>query len=500
MAALRGRGAAWSLSLSLVIHDFAAFPDAKVSSAEILVAVGRDGWTLSRATWRVLNRTLQFLEISLPEGSTLEAVRAGGAAVKPGEKVVGGVTHILVPLSRMQPGDVSTTVDVYWSRRLTGTKPGGSIADLGELDIPEPKLYGFDVEQTFYTVRLPEGLSATFDGNMQPVDQAKIQLFKAEEGLRELERLNDVQSRGSFGQKVLATENYRSKRAEVEQTLAALERETRKVSQEEKLEKLRTKAGLLDETNAVQTESGLNLGEEGADKKQLLDQVQELAQNRRAQESFRGKSNVVTQSWARNSAAPQRQSEKQVEAGKSDDWRIAYLRLEAGNAPGQSAVTGGAATDDGGRAPNIGGAGGGSGGASWYRGATAIPTLRPEAKAGLLSLPVTVPETGQVFRFQKLDGGARLTVSVSGPGAGRGATAFFLFLLVVLGLVAFYRFRPHERYRAFAPSCLIAAGILLGILIPAGVLLVLSVLVVIAGGVWLYRAVRPAKEEVAEGA
>jgi hypothetical protein len=106
------------------------------------------------------------------------------------------------------------------------------------------------------------------------------------------------------------------------------------------------------------------------------------------------------------------------------------------------------------RPPNVGGAGGGAGrfpssekhfgpldagraivpsegAASGFEG----PPAAPETRAGLLSLPVHVPEQGVVHRFEKLNGGARLEVSVGTPGAGRGLVALALFAVAALVLL-----------------------------------------------------------------
>ncbi|MCU0727641.1 MAG: hypothetical protein MUE73_17925, partial [Planctomycetes bacterium] len=111
------------------------------------------------------------------------------------------------------------------------------------------------------------------------------------------------------------------------------------------------------------------------------------------------------------------------------------------------------------RPPNVGGAGGGAGRFPSYEkhlgpldaGGAIVPSggagsgfegppAAPETRAGLLSLPVHVPEQGVVHRFEKLNGGARLEVSVGTPGAGRGLVALALFAAVAVVLLAIPRF------------------------------------------------------------
>ena len=145
---------------------------------------------------------------------------------------------------------------------------------------------------------------------------------------------------------------------------------------------------------------------------------------------------------------PQQQGEQQVaRVDLSQQWREAFKQLQAAALPQvQDAPFDGPST-------NVAiGIGGGSGGT--FAGRAGRRVLRPSgaetgggeefadaddaeydayshravvlpprptaaATAGLMSLPVTVPTTGEVYRFQKRNGGAELTVAVSGTGTGR---------------------------------------------------------------------------------
>jgi hypothetical protein len=254
--------------------------------------------------------------------------------------------------------------------------------------------------------------------------------------------------------------------------------------QKAKLDALQTKLARQDREAVArggQAEAFFTDGKEGdiRARAETVLRDKELAQGQTEQEySYRGKRNLRAQGWAENRAPGA--GEEQTAQVLLDDVTnglesaadslarllesnkvIAGLVVVPHSGPmPQTAVPGqpaGPGADGPARPPNVGGGGGGASHGGAYRGpggevpdSTIVPSggygfgfegdgggepAPPETRAGLLSLPVHVPETGVVHRFEKLNGGARLTVSVGTPGAGRPLVALALFAAVALALL-----------------------------------------------------------------
>ncbi len=505
----RGRTGGWSLPVTLRIHSFADFPDALISSADMLCTVGRDGWTRNRMTYTVLNRTRQFLELTMPKGADLEAVRVGGRAVKPGRRRVGGSERILIPLTRMQVGDVSTQVEIYWSRPLGNPDRPMDLSRIGNLEILEPEVFGLEVEQTFFTVNLPEGYGFSFDGNMQEIGGAARTLWQLEKALEEQERVVQVQSKGNQAQQARADESGLSNRLNIESLTKKLQEGRLTRQEEERRQVLLMKTGAVDENFAenFRDRAGQSLS---SSKNRLVTLKQEdlakaakeskkLAKDRVQQEyRYKGKRNVVSQKWAANemlgpqtNAAIGKGGGESTIAGDEElraQWRTAFAEVaqaaipQSGGFswPGSGVVSG---------QYQFGGGGGGAGHREKnYRGPagdippgqrdpmdpvpppempggspTTMDPRRPaEKRAGLLSLPVTVPTRGQTFRFEKLNGGARLEVSASrATTTGSGLGELGIFALILAALAAFYRFRPDRKIPYFRPGLLFLVALVL---------------------------------------
>jgi hypothetical protein len=537
----QGRKAAWSLPVTLRIHSFADFPDALITSADLLTAIGRDGLSRNRMTYTVLNRTRQFLEVQMPEGADLEAVRVGGRAVKPGLRRSGSGERVLVPLSRMQVGDVSTTVEIYWSRPLGDPRRPVDIGSLRNLEIQEPKVFGLEVEQTFFTVNLPKGYDFSFDGNMQPIREAKRKLWQLEKSLEEQDLVVQVQSFGNQAQQARADEGGLANRLKMEELTRGINAADLTQEDVDRLQELLRKKGAVDETFRdnfrSRASSNRNLAPSGggAELKQedlaaAAAQTKQLAVDRNKQQyRGKGKSNVVSQQWTSNAfAGPEtnaaiglirRQAEASGDKELVETWSRAFEEVAQAATPSQGSVTfmgyngqtvtipqqqgfmpqGEAQGIRPGRLPNSGGAGGSTGGPGGSYdggggGGGGYLHLREDAekKAGLLSLPVTVPTRGRTYRFEKLNGGAELAISVGRAGGSRGLPQLGLFVLILALLAAFYRFRPDRRIPLFKPALLFVAALALAIGTPIFPLLpILAMLVAVVWGVITVRRQTP---------
>lgn len=511
-----GRGAGFSLPVQLRIHSFADFPDALISSADLLCTVGRDGWTCNRMTYTVLNRTRQFLEVTMPKGAVLEAVRVGGEPVKPGRRRAGAKERILIPLVRMQVGDVSTEVQIFWTRALGNPDQPVDLARIGELVILEPEIYGLEVEQTFYTVNLPEGYGFSFDGNMQQIGEARRLIWQYEKAVEEQERVVQVQTKGNLAQQARADESGLRNSLNIEVLEQQLQSADMTREDMERLETaLRRNRVALENfgdnfSNRITAKDGTIT--EKQDLAKAAEQTKKLAEDRVQQEyRYKGKSNVVSQKWVDNpnaafegpgtNAAIGLSNKQQVgEVARSElraEWQRAFEEVRAAAIPQTSPVLyldranlkgaeqaqitliqDGAfqlesdvnmlPTQSGAEGYDWGGGGGGSPGGGTYRGPrgeevppgqrdAADPRPPAELRAGLLSLPVTVPTRGRTFRFEKLNGGARLDISVDREETAdrrSGWGQFGLFALILAGLGVFYRFRPDQRIPYFRPVLL----------------------------------------------
>ena len=80
-----------------------------------------------RATYRLQNRSLQFLPVKMPTGAELMSVRVAGQSVRADAGTVNGQPAILVPLIKTKSGDLSYDVELvyrenraafgWWSKR-----------------------------------------------------------------------------------------------------------------------------------------------------------------------------------------------------------------------------------------------------------------------------------------------------------------------------------------------------------------------------------------------
>jgi hypothetical protein len=417
----------------------------------------------------VLNRTRQFLEVSLPKGSELEAVRVDSASVKPGLRVSPSGERILVPLARMQPGDVSSEVVIFWSRRLAGAR-GGELSDLGTLKLLEPEIYGLEVERTFFTVVVPEGFTYTFDGNMNRIHEAEQKLYRLSKVSEEMERAALVQSLGNEEQVVRANDNIILNTVEKESivgwlndasNLATLTLDERKQIKRQ-LDEL--------EVSKVQKDFVEAPGEARVKLEEQNRNLKQVAEMKKAQEYiYGGKSNVAAQQWGANLRAETRHAatteQRRLDAQQTElrnKWRDAFDQV------GQAALPQRALPANTERAPNLGGGGGGAGrgfygytgggagggGTREIAGATITyapdltfgrrPIAPSQRRAGLLSLPVTIPERGEVYRFEKLNGGARLELSAAAKSTGHGFRSLMIFVALAAALLLVRRLRKNS--------------------------------------------------------
>ena len=179
----------WSVKVGIERLEKAESRAAFVAYAELTAALRRDGTEWHRATYRLQNRSLQFLPVRLPAGAELMGVRVAGIRVRADAGSIGGKPAILIPLIKTKPGDLSYDVEVVYRR--VGKEPGTwSTARLDDPDLP-----GITVERTLWNVWLPEDRELRGSaGNMEPVLAEVNKTEKMSSALDELKSLAAIVS------------------------------------------------------------------------------------------------------------------------------------------------------------------------------------------------------------------------------------------------------------------------------------------------------------------
>ena len=181
----------WKVTVGLERLEKAATRAAFVAWAEMTTALRRDGTEWHRATYRLQNRSLQFLPVRLPAGAELMSVRVAGQSVRADAGKVNGKDAILVPLIKTKPGDLSYDVELVY--RLKGAALGWRTTQ----DFRDPELPGITVERTLWNVWLPDDRKlAKSDGNMEAVLGDLNKTEKIESKMQELKSLAAIVSSG----------------------------------------------------------------------------------------------------------------------------------------------------------------------------------------------------------------------------------------------------------------------------------------------------------------
>ncbi len=138
---------------------------AEVVKSELDTVIATDGAVRSEARFRVRNHTLQFLEIAMPEDSTLWSVSIDGHSISVSRKTVNGATVLLIPLQRMTETDRPVQIAIaYASKRV-------DIPALYTSYSPKaPRVLDVPVVETFWRIYSPEDYEVSrSDGNVKEV-------------------------------------------------------------------------------------------------------------------------------------------------------------------------------------------------------------------------------------------------------------------------------------------------------------------------------------------
>ena len=177
----------WKVALVLERLEKAEARTAFCAWAEMTTALREDGTEWHKAVWHLQNRSLQFLPVKLPDGAALMSARVAGQNVRADSGTVNGRAAVLIPLIKTRPGDISYDVEVVW--RATGAK----LAPRDKRKFADAELIGITVEQTFWSVWLPESRTLTkSDGNMEEVIAVARDVEKARSVVEEMAVLNNI--------------------------------------------------------------------------------------------------------------------------------------------------------------------------------------------------------------------------------------------------------------------------------------------------------------------
>ena len=164
---------------------------ALVTLADIATHLRGDGQRWEVVTYSLINRSLQFLPVLLPEKAVLIAVSVGGEPVRADEETRNGRRVRLIPLIHTRPGQRAIEVQLIYRFEAP---PSQKLPDSLKLD--DPELDGLSAERTTWTVWVPKShQTARLDGNMDQTAQEGLELQKLEGMLSELGEANRVLSR-----------------------------------------------------------------------------------------------------------------------------------------------------------------------------------------------------------------------------------------------------------------------------------------------------------------
>jgi hypothetical protein len=194
--AFRATGGAGNLTAVFNELSGTAGQEALVTLAEFRTLLRADGELWEVAVFSLLNRSLQFLPVLLPEGAELLAVSVGGVAVRADQERGGEARARLVPLIQTRPGERATQVRLMWRLR-DAVPPGG-----GRVRLEDAKLPGLSAERTTWSVWAPAGWALEeAGGNMTRVDESDLQFKRLEGWLTEIGMVNRELASGGIAGK-----------------------------------------------------------------------------------------------------------------------------------------------------------------------------------------------------------------------------------------------------------------------------------------------------------
>jgi hypothetical protein len=158
--------------------------------------VDRSGWIRVLVSYRVYNRSEQFLRLTLPADATLYSVLVAGEGVRP----LGEGEDLLVPLRKLALGSPTFDVDVVYA--YAGPRVGTR-----DFATRLPEVKGLDVRRTTLSLYVPKGYDYSFETEMEEVEAADIAAGEATDLYEEIKELYGVAQRGNELQAGRALDN-----------------------------------------------------------------------------------------------------------------------------------------------------------------------------------------------------------------------------------------------------------------------------------------------------
>jgi len=164
LAAWRCVGGRWSVDLDLIAHEGRRVQRDVVELMDVVTVVERDGLARSQITYRLTNRSGQFLELAMPPGSVLWGATVAGRPVKPATATRDGRRLLLIPLIKTAPSDLNYDAVVVFEGRI-----GGGFGRWGRsISTVTPEVVSMPVRKTVVTLYLPPGFVYFNDrGNLE---------------------------------------------------------------------------------------------------------------------------------------------------------------------------------------------------------------------------------------------------------------------------------------------------------------------------------------------
>ncbi len=163
---------------------------ALITLADLTTILRADGQRWDIAQYSLINRSLQFLPVILPQGAELITVSVSGQPVRADEETQNGKRTRLIPLIHTKPGQRALEVKLIYRFAKS---------DLNNSKLDDPELPGLSVERTTWTVWTPNGHQlANHDGNMEEVGKEGRELQQLEGMLSELGEANRTLARGDL--------------------------------------------------------------------------------------------------------------------------------------------------------------------------------------------------------------------------------------------------------------------------------------------------------------
>ena len=165
---------------------------ALITLADLTTVLQADGSRWDIAQYSLINRSLQFLPVLLPDQAELISVSVSGEPVRADEETQNGRRVRLIPLIHTRPGQRALEVKMIYR-----FAQGGGLKQTAKLD--DPEIVGLSVERTVWTVWTPQGWNLkNFDGNMTATAAEGRELLKLEGMLSELGEANRALSSGKL--------------------------------------------------------------------------------------------------------------------------------------------------------------------------------------------------------------------------------------------------------------------------------------------------------------